>query len=54
MLNTSIFKLLPVTLDLFDGEGAGAGGEGGAQAGETGAQADGQTASGDLSTLNFG
>ena len=54
MLNTSIFKLLPVTLDLFDGEGAGAGGEGGAQAGETGAQADGQSASGDLSTLKFG
>ena len=54
MLNTSIFKLLPVTLDLFDGEGAGAGGEGGAQAGGTGAQADGQSASGDLSTLKFG
>ena len=54
MLNTSIFKLLPVTLDLFDGEGAGAGGEGGAQAGGTGAQTDGQSASGDLSTLKFG
>ena len=54
MLNTSIYKLLPVTLDLFDGEGAGAGGEGGAQAGDTGAQADGQSASGDLSTLKFG
>ena len=50
----SNFKLLPIKLHLFDGEGAGAGGEGGAQAGATGAQTDGQSASGDLSTLKFG
>jgi hypothetical protein len=55
MINTSIFNLLPITLDLFDGEGAGAGGEaGGNQAGAVTQQASGQPATGDLSTLKFG